>query len=75
MLTIESDECKFITNQTIKTYLILLDAEEKSRLTSNLNSDCWIVKRRSESLTEDELGVLPRWKPRVRKDAISSQTC
>jgi len=60
VLTIDNDECKFITNQTIKTYLILLDVEEKSRLTSNLDSDRWIVKKRSESLTEDELGVLPR---------------
>ncbi len=59
----------------IKDYLILLDVEEKSKSASSLNSDRQIVKRRNESRTEDELGVLPRWKPKVRKDAISSRTC
>ncbi|WP_166806619.1 hypothetical protein [Companilactobacillus zhachilii] len=74
-LTINNYKSKLITNQMIKTYLILLDVEEKSRLISSLKSDHWMVKRWSERLTEDELGVLSRCKPKVRKDAISSRTC
>ncbi|WP_268872411.1 hypothetical protein [Companilactobacillus nantensis] len=38
-LTMNNDKSKLITNQTIKTYLILLDVEEKSRLISSLKSD------------------------------------